>query len=244
MFKDFTLDKRSKQSPTEQLFFYFVSKVLSHQVVPNEALPSATELATIINTSIDSVERTYERLVSERYFRIENDQLVLSYNSFDEHLHIDSVLAIESLASFYKLSPSTKVFSPTSKPLFQDFEKWLAVPTYYERQDFHRLLIGNTLPLVYSVISMNQMYLPIDTSTWQLSDYMDHWQTKIDTSFTPLILLAMSLPDEIATHFNMPLKTTTSAIRSNLVNGDGVIMAVFLYIFSPRFVFHNETLLG
>jgi len=121
MFKDFTLDKRSKQSPTEQLFFYFVSKVLSHQVVPNEALPSALELATIINTSIDSVERTYERLVSERYFRIENDQLVLSYNSFDEHLQIDSVLAIESLASFYKLSPSTKVFFPHVKTAISRF---------------------------------------------------------------------------------------------------------------------------
>jgi DNA-binding GntR family transcriptional regulator len=239
LFKDFKIDKRSKYSASDQLFYYIVTKLISYQMVPGEPLPTPNELSRLIKLDEADIKTAYQRLLDEWYFGPLDDSIALKITPVSRQ-KLRTVLDIEDSVESHGLK-SSLVVKEFSNALAKITHDWMVVPKHASKKDLHRLHVGNAIPFIYSVVSMDPDSLPLGCDDCDnIEVLLDIWSNVSKPQWTTMVMFSVLLPEEIAQHFNMLPNTAAFAFRSSLLNDNGIMLATLMYIFSPRVYFHHN----
>ena len=241
LFNDFSYDKRSKYNPSEQLFYHVVDKIISYQVIPNEAFPSFHELAALLKLDPSDVQLTYDRLVKEKYCGPISNSIGVIMTTFVNRLNLGNVMNVEESLTHHNLDPVIQVMTNVSNPLTKFFQDWMLIPKQLKRRELHRLHSGKEIPFFYSVISMDPAYLSIHCKDCNSFDELiADWSTDASVEWTTMVLLTLSLPEPLAKVFRVLEGTSAFALRSSALNNNGMMLATVMYVFTPRMFFHTD----
>ena len=245
LFNEFSVDHRSKQSNADQLFYYVVAKLISYQVIPGVALPHASHIASQLKMTTAEVQAAYDRLVAEKYFQIDGASVSLMVNHFNSLMALDQALQLEDLFACSGLESKIEVSKDATPALSLLVQEWMMLPKNVTKRELHRLHYGDGFPFLYSVVTMDPSFLPLNCEDCdRLDTLLLHWNNAADLQWTTPVLFSLVLPEELTLKFRLQQGTPAFAIRSSLLNNNGMMLATILYVVSPRMFFNTKTTLS
>lgn len=245
IFKDFTYDKRGKLSPSEQLYYHAVDKIISYQVIPNQPFPLARDLALLLDLSETDVQSAYGLLTKNQYCEPLESSIVVRFISFPEVLGLSDVQSVEQIWTAHQMDQSIQIIEEYPPSLAKEFVDWMMIPKQQKRHELHRLHVGKDIPFMYSVIAMDPEYLSINREHhFSVKELLKDWSLNHVIEWTTMVLSTISLPASLANHFAVLEGSSAFALRSSALNNNGVMLATFMYVFTPRVHFSTDVTLN
>ena len=241
LFSDYNYDKRSRFSSSEQLYYHVINKIISYQVIPNQPFPTVVELAGMIHLTPAEIQVVYDRLVLEKYCRPLDASIGVVLSAFSEQLTLGTMMDVEQILSFHGLSQQLRVITDYSSGLSKSFQEWMLTPKQAKRRELHRLHLGNQIPFFYSVVSMDPAHLSLHCATCNsVDELLEDWGQEGQLEWTTMVLFSLSLPEVLANHFGVLEGSSAFALRASLLNNNGMMLATFMYVFTPRIFFNTK----